>query len=282
MSPKRDRTEKRIENAAETLQHVVEAYMAAQGCNYIDALRGVTRDQPILWKRYQEELPASLPNRKEQRVMQAKARGYLLRVVALMDRWGPPGKPFAIGHQSSTVMKAMQRTVVVPDEGYDLLGPVMTKLVGTAKRVLESMAADQSVRIMDLDVLTEVLNQHQDPVRYRPVALEDPRLTYRRKGGLDVSFVEDLLNYMDLAAKYGRQHHRCQRKECGSLMISGRGGKKFCSHYCRVRFWKYSEQKPYYIKRKDISEKRLRERSASVNLDPVVRNKRQPSKRPAQ
>ena len=31
---------------------------------------------------------------------------------------------------------------------------------------------------------------------------------------------------MDLATRYGRQHFLCKRKECGSLLISGRGGKK--------------------------------------------------------
>src|SRR5262249_20900361 len=115
---------------------------------------------------------------------------------------------------------------------------------------------DKPVRNDDLDVLTDILNQHRDPIRLRPVLLADPRPMYRRKGGIDVSFVDDLLSYMDVAARYGRQHHLCQFQECGSLMISGRGGKRFCSTACRNKFWSYSRQKAYYIHHKDLSEKR--------------------------
>jgi len=132
----------------------------------------------------------------------------------------------------------------------------MTALATTAFRILLSMARDELVRNHDLDVLTEILNQHHDPIRFRPVLRGDPRPMYRRKGGLEISFVDDLLSYMDLAARYGRQHHRCQLEECESLMISGRGGKKFCSANCRHTCWSYSRKKVYYIDKRELRKAR--------------------------
>jgi hypothetical protein len=154
------------------------------------------------------------------------------------------------------VVKAAQRVVVIPDEPHVHLTPVMRELAETAYRILEAVARDNSVANSDLDVLTEVLNGHQDPIRHRPVPLADPRPTFRRKGGADVAFVEDVLSYLDLAARYGRQHDVCQFAGCNSLTISGRGGKKFCSNACRNKHWSYTNQKPYHIKAKDRSERR--------------------------
>jgi hypothetical protein len=251
-------------DASEILQRQVEACMARNNCTYIEALQKVRRSQPALWTKYKDGLKNVEPNLREQFVMKAKARGHLLRLVALLDRWGSPDKHFAIGHQSSSVMKALQRVIIVPDHRADEVTEVMTKLASTAYKVLDTMARDQRVGNDELDVLTDVLNQHQDPIRFRPVLLADPRPMYRRKGGIDVSFVDDLLRYMDVAARYGRQHHLCQLPECGSLMISGRGGKRFCSTDCRNKFWSYNRQKLYYIQKKDLSERRSQTKQAGT------------------
>jgi hypothetical protein len=251
-----NRKRHKAQSATEVLLREVQAYQVQNSCNYIEALRNVTREKPELWEKHKEGLQTIKPNRREQVVLKAKARSYLLRVVTLIDSWGSRDHTFAIAHQSSTVERAVQRGVIVPDEAPNRLHRVMTSLATVAYRILKTMAANEPVSNDDLDMLTAVLNQHQDPIRFQPVAPTDARLSYRRKGGLDVSLVDDLLHYMDIAAKYGREHHRCQRKECGRLMISGRGGKKFCSNYCRNKFWSYSEQKPYYIRQKELSDKR--------------------------
>jgi hypothetical protein len=256
MTKPHSRKRHKAQSATAVLLREVHAYQVQNGCNYTEALRNVTREKPELWKKHKEGLQSIEPSRREQVVVKAKARAYLLRVVTLIDSWGSREKPFAIAHQSSTVERAVQRGVIIPDEAPYRLREVMPRLAAAAFRILATMAVDEPVSNDDLDVLTEVLNQHQDPIRFRPVAPTDSRLSYRRKGGLDVSLVDDLLQYMDIAAKYGREHHRCQRKECGRLMISGRGGKKFCSNYCRNKFWSYGEQKPYYIRRKELSDQR--------------------------
>lgn len=260
---KQKASERKTEGAAEVLQRKIDAYIAEKNGTYIEALRAVTRQEPQLWTNYKRELPTIQPTTREQLGMKAKARSYLLRVAAILDRWGPRDKCFSIGHQSSTVLKAAQRGVIIPDERPERLHQVMPGLATTGYRILETMAGDERVSNADLDVLTRVLNQHQDPIRFQPVSPLDPRPMYRRRGGLDVSFVDDLLNYMDLAARYGRQHFRCEREGCEALMISGRGGKRFCSNACRNQFWAYNRQKPYYIEKKALSDERLGKSASS-------------------
>ena len=160
-------------------------------------------------------------------------------------------------------MTALQRVVVFPDAPFDKVSGVMATLAVTAFRILQTMARDEPVRNADLDVLTEILNQHQDPIRFRPVLLADPSPMYRRKGGMEVSFIDDLLSYMDLAARYGREHHPCGMQGCDSLMISGRGGKRFCSPVCRNKFWSYSRQKEYYLDRREQQEQGLAKKRRS-------------------
>jgi hypothetical protein len=246
----------RRENVNQELQKAVKQHIKRTNCGYIEALRAVTRSDPRLWNRYKNGLQEVQPNLREAIAMKAKARGILLRLVACLDKWGPRDKHFGIGHQASSVVKAAQRVVVFPDEPYERVADVMKELTETAYRILETTAHDKAVANSDLDVLTTVLSRHQDPIRFRPVPLTDPRSMFRRKGGVDIAFVEDLLSYLDLSARYGRQHHVCQFAECHSLMISGRGGKKFCSNTCRNKFWSYDRQKPYYLDSKEKSERR--------------------------
>src|SRR5262249_26561594 len=63
-------------------------------------------------------------------------------------------------------------------------------------------------------------------------------------------FIENLVEYMTLSARYGPQHSICAREGCNSLMIAGRGAKKFCSPQCRKAAWAYEGKKDYYQTRK--------------------------------
>jgi hypothetical protein len=67
-----------------------------------------------------------------------------------------------------------------------------------------------------------------------------------------------LLRYLNLSYHYGAVHTVCER--CGSLMTTGRGGKKFCSPECRKAVWSYASKSDYYKDKQKIrrTSKKLR------------------------
>ena len=117
------------------------------------------------------------------------------------------------------------------DDGHPLLS--ITEVIFN---ILEAIAKDQIPKDQDLDFLTEVLNADNGPIRFDPDG-DDPahwvREPYRRPDRPEVLFAKDLLDYMNLAARYGREHDICGMEGCGTLMMTGRGSKKFCSSECR-------------------------------------------------
>jgi hypothetical protein len=68
-----------------------------------------------------------------------------------------------------------------------------------------------------LDLLTEELNRHTQPIRF------DPEQQAYRRNTPTFQLAFGLLEYMNLCLRYGPAHGICAREGCSALMISGRG-----------------------------------------------------------
>jgi hypothetical protein len=124
------------------------------------------------------------------------------------------------------------------------------RLADAAGRILECLVVPEkagTVEDGDLDLLTEELNRHTEPIRFDP-----EQQAYRRKTPTFMLAFE-LLEYMNLCLRYGPEHGICARLECGALMVSGRGAKKFCTPECRKAEWAYEHNKTYYQQHRSVS-----------------------------
>ena len=129
---------------------------------------------------------------------------------------------------------------------------LLPRLIQVTFNILEAIAKEEIPQDRDLDFLTEVLDQKKEPIRFHPDG-DDPAEwvwdPYRPPDKLTTLFAKDLLEYMNLSARYGPEHGICDMEGCARLMMAGRGGKKFCSSECRRAFWSYDRKKEYYIER---------------------------------
>jgi hypothetical protein len=133
------------------------------------------------------------------------------------------------------------------------------RFVSVTFNILEAIAKEQTPTDVDLRALTDVLygnHSYHDFIQFRPDG-DNPsgwvKEPYRLPDKLDILFAKDLLDYMNLAARYGREHGICELEGCGTLMMTGRGGKKFCSPECRKAYWSYDRQKTYYLEKQATS-----------------------------
>jgi hypothetical protein len=121
-------------------------------------------------------------------------------------------------------------------------------------RIMRALADGVVVPETDLDGLTAIINVDirlfRLPIRWYP-----EQRKYGRDSSEHASTAESLLEYMTLSARYGPQHSICAREGCNSLMIAGRGAKKFCSPRCRKAAWAYEGKKDYYQAHKKDSRK---------------------------
>jgi hypothetical protein len=196
---------------------------------------------------------------REARAMQGRARALLSAVAGRMFLYGQHEHQFKGSHQSQ---QWAGRDGEVRAGLIETLGPAgqaiaddMKANAETAYSILASIANDEAVKTSDLDDLTKMLDSDAGPIRFKP---PNPMATlsthaYRRLGSLGArswsgSFGDLLLEYMNISATYGRVHGICQRKGCGALMTSGRGGKKYCSSACTKAQWAYENNKEYYTK----------------------------------
>jgi len=125
------------------------------------------------------------------------------------------------------------------------------RVAETAYRILECLAIPGNagaVTTADLDRLAEELDQHTGPLRFDP----EKRAFCRHRS---LMLESQLLEYMNLCVQYGPEHGICARKECGALMISGRGAKKYCSPQCRKLVWGYAQNKEYYQQHRKYNRK---------------------------
>src|SRR5262249_8197138 len=127
----------------------------------------------------------------------------------------------------------------------------MADFLKTAHSILANIAKGEPVPNDALDTLTQDLREYSysRPIRYYEA--ENPLQNhYRSEAPMILEAAQDLLEYMNLCVRYGPQHAICDLESCGNLMISGRGGKKFCSAECRKAYWNYDRQKEYYIEKR--------------------------------
>src|SRR5260370_15559998 len=88
------------------------------------------------------------------------------------------------------------------------------RLAEAAGRILECLAVPEEagkVNDDDLDLLTEELNRHTQPIRFDP-----KQHAYGRKTPL-FALAPQLLEYMNLCLRYGAAHGICARTGCGAL-----------------------------------------------------------------
>jgi hypothetical protein len=191
--------------------------------------------------------------------MKAQARAILEKLIYSFATYGMPGKHFKGSHQAQKgaewreIMRQMaekeargEATLVNAlagtPPGKKAVGThyvEMVSVVDAAYHIMERIAHRKPVGEVDLNCLTQALNEWTDPIR-----LQDDG-TYRRGASTKGQFVEDFLGYMNLASRYEPQHDICE--VCGSLMLAGRGGKKYCSAECRNKYWNYERQKEHYV-----------------------------------
>jgi hypothetical protein len=123
------------------------------------------------------------------------------------------------------------------------------RLIESIYRILEDLAlpAFDGADPDDLQAIAEVLQKAEGS----KTIVFDPR---KRQYGWDspTTITEwlaiQMLEYLNLCVKYGPAHSVCARRGCNSLMVSGRGAKKFCSPECRKAEWAYEHNKSYYRK----------------------------------
>jgi hypothetical protein len=214
---------------------------------------------------------------RESLVMSARARALLERLIDYFALWGPKNKHFKGSHASQEVLalRAGIDEQVGRDVHHDRLVTQLSGtlhrsplpqfhikmarfLLGTAYSILEHLAKGKPVPNSDLDELTQVLREYSysNPIRYCKTT--DPlQKHYRSQEPIACELAQDLLEYMNLCARYGPEHAICELQSCGSLMITGRGGKKFCSAECRKAYWNYDRQKDYYIEKRRESRESL-------------------------
>lgn len=121
----------------------------------------------------------------------------------------------------------------------------MEQLSLAAYRILEALAVDSlqaAVLESDLDLLTNMITRDLGPIRF-----DSAQKAWTRSHSAEsptAALANSLLEYMNLSANYGPEHAICI--QCRSLMISGRGAKKYCSPECRKEAWTYEQKKDYY------------------------------------
>jgi hypothetical protein len=198
---------------------------------------------------------------RERLAMKARARAILQRLIDFFALHGSLDQDFKgelimkgkhTAQEISTYVNAGLRETLANDVALRFDNGRVLSTLGL--RIMRALADGVVVPETDLDGLTAIINVDirlfQLPIRWYP-----EQRKYGRDSSEHASTAESLLEYMTLLARYGPQHSICAREGCNSLMIAGRGAKKFCSPQCRKAAWAYEEKKDYYQAHKKDSRK---------------------------
>jgi hypothetical protein len=171
--------------------------------------------------------------------MKARGRELLREIIGTLNAHRPVKRHFKDHHGLREI--AQKRKPNMLDRILaDQVEKQMQTLADLAYTIFEDIAHSKHATEQQLLVLTNALNADQDVITYHASG----RPPYRRVQSADVLFAHHLLDYMNHCETYGPEHSICE--VCGSLMIAGRGGKRYCSPECRKSFWSYTRQKDYY------------------------------------